>query len=199
MRERFHAEPHPARREAWSRSLASAHGCDASSDPSRSTGPEECLRGGPAVHAFTASGAVLAVMALLAIQAGDLGLGDGLHVLIALVHRLPWTAPSRERSASRVHLRQINGRRMDDVVDYLNFVIVPAVFMVQAGSVLARRGWHWPVLASAFGFSRDGRQDRRRLLSRLAIVLERAGASTCGCSIISPLGGTIWVGRLCDR
>ena len=42
--------------------------------------------------------------------------------------------------------------RLDDLVDYLNYVIVPAVFMVESGAV---PGWGWaalPVLASAYGF-----------------------------------------------
>ncbi|MCH6551208.1 MAG: CDP-diacylglycerol O-phosphatidyltransferase, partial [Planctomycetes bacterium] len=48
-----------------------------------------------------------------------------------------------------------DGRRLDDIVDYLNYVIVPAVFMVWAGSLL-----HWsfaalPILASAYGFSQE--------------------------------------------
>jgi phosphatidylcholine synthase len=47
----------------------------------------------------------------------------------------------------------IDGRRLDDIVDYLNYVVVPAVFLVSAGSLL-----HWgfaaaPVLASAYGFA----------------------------------------------
>ena len=46
-----------------------------------------------------------------------------------------------------------DGRRLDDLVDYLNYVIVPAVFMVASGAI---PGWGWaalPVLASAYGFS----------------------------------------------
>jgi phosphatidylcholine synthase len=46
-----------------------------------------------------------------------------------------------------------DGRRLDDLVDYLNYVIVPAVFMVESGALPA---WGWavlPVLASAYGFS----------------------------------------------
>jgi phosphatidylcholine synthase len=52
-------------------------------------------------------------------------------------------------------LPTFDGRRLDDMVDYLNYVIVPAVFMVWAGSLLS---WHWailPILASAYGFSQD--------------------------------------------
>jgi phosphatidylcholine synthase len=50
-------------------------------------------------------------------------------------------------------LPDFDGRRLDDLVDYLNYVIVPAVFMVASGSL---PGWGWaalPVLASAYGFS----------------------------------------------
>ena len=51
-------------------------------------------------------------------------------------------------------LPNLDGRRLDDMVDYLNYVIVPCVFLV-AGGLLA----HWwaavpPILASAVGFSR---------------------------------------------
>jgi phosphatidylcholine synthase len=47
----------------------------------------------------------------------------------------------------------IDGRRLDDIVDFLNYVIVPAVFLVMAGCLP-----HWslvavPVLASCYGFS----------------------------------------------
>jgi phosphatidylcholine synthase len=52
-------------------------------------------------------------------------------------------------------LPEFDGRRLDDLVDYLNYVIVPAVFMVAGGSL---PGWGWaalPVLASAYGFSQS--------------------------------------------
>jgi len=52
-------------------------------------------------------------------------------------------------------LPRIDGRRLDDIVDYLNFVIVPAVFMVRAQSVPSPVWVALPVLASAWGFSRS--------------------------------------------
>jgi phosphatidylcholine synthase len=48
---------------------------------------------------------------------------------------------------------RFDGRRLDDMVDFLNYVIVPAVFMVAMGLL---PHWAWaaaPVLASAYGFS----------------------------------------------
>lgn len=110
------------------------------------------------VHGFTASGAVLGVLALLAIMQGELGHAT-VYMLIALA------IDSMDGSFARLvgvshYAPRIDGRRMDDIVDYLNFVIVPAVFMVKAGNVLGP-AWVAPaVLASAFGFSRrDAKTD----------------------------------------
>jgi phosphatidylcholine synthase len=51
-------------------------------------------------------------------------------------------------------LPSFDGRRLDDMVDYLNYVIVPVVFLVAAGylhpAVAAA-----PILASAYGFSQE--------------------------------------------
>jgi phosphatidylcholine synthase len=50
-------------------------------------------------------------------------------------------------------LPNVDGRRLDDIVDFLNFVIVPVVFMAAAGSL---SHWFWialPVLSSSYGFS----------------------------------------------
>jgi phosphatidylcholine synthase len=54
------------------------------------------------------------------------------------------------------HAPAIDGTRLDDLVDYLTYVFVPAVIIVQAGLLPA--GWGWIaagaiVLASAFGFA----------------------------------------------
>lgn len=53
----------------------------------------------------------------------------------------------------KTHAARIDGRRLDDIVDYLNYVIVPVVFLVATGLL---PHWAWtipPVLASAYGFS----------------------------------------------
>ncbi len=87
---------------------------------------------------------------------------------------------------------QIDGRRLDDIVDYLNFVIVPCVFMQQAGSVL-HPGWlALPILASALGFSqRQAKTEDDFFLgfpsywNILAFYLWLLD--------LSPLAGTLWV------
>lgn len=105
------------------------------------------------VHAFTASGAVVGAVALLAILGGRLD-HAALLMLVALVIDSVDGTLARAVRVSEV-LPSIDGRRLDDMVDYLNYVIVPAVFMVAAGSLSS--GW-WaavPILASAYGFSQE--------------------------------------------
>ena len=105
------------------------------------------------VHAFTASGAVVGVAALLAILAGSLARA-GVIMLVALaIDSVDGTLARAARV--REVLPSFDGRRLDDMVDFLNYVIVPAVFFVAAGSLVS---WHWaalPVLASAYGFSQE--------------------------------------------
>jgi phosphatidylcholine synthase len=103
------------------------------------------------VHAFTASGAVVGAVALVAIAAGDLARA-ALLLLVGLVIDSVDGTLARRVGVARV-LPHVDGRRLDDIVDYLNYVIVPAVFLVAAGSVAH---WSWaalPVLASAYGFA----------------------------------------------
>jgi len=103
------------------------------------------------VHIFTASGAVVGAVALLAILQGSLDRA-ALLMLVALVIDSVDGTLARAFRVSEV-LPAVDGRRLDDMVDYLNYVIVPAVFMVAAGSLPA---WYWaaiPILASAYGFS----------------------------------------------
>jgi phosphatidylcholine synthase len=105
------------------------------------------------VHALTASGAVVGMAALLAILQGALPRA-GVLMLVALAIDSVDGTLARAARVSEV-LPWFNGRRLDDMVDFLNYVIVPAVFLVAAGSLAS---WHWaalPVLASAYGFSQE--------------------------------------------
>jgi phosphatidylcholine synthase len=87
------------------------------------------------VHAVTASGAVLAFLALTAIYQKDWALAliwllvalavDGIDGSLARLARVKERAP------------RIDGETLDLVIDYLNYVFVPAVLIVQAGLVPA--------------------------------------------------------------
>jgi phosphatidylcholine synthase len=103
------------------------------------------------VHALTASGGVIGMAALLAAGAGDLRAAALLLLAALAIDAVDGTLARAARVTEVVPA--IDGRRLDDIVDYLNYVVVPAVFIVAAGSVV-----HWsvaaaPVLASAFGFA----------------------------------------------
>jgi phosphatidylcholine synthase len=51
---------------------------------------------------------------------------------------------------------EFDGRRLDDIVDYISYVFLPVIFMLKAGMLLqpAVLFGSLPLLASAFGFSR---------------------------------------------
>jgi phosphatidylcholine synthase len=84
-----------------------------------------------AVHALTASGVVIGLLALLAVLEGDareallwLGLAlavDGLD------------GPLARRFQVRRHLPRVDGAALDLVVDYLTYVVVPALFLYRFG------------------------------------------------------------------
>ncbi len=104
------------------------------------------------IHAFTASGAVLGLFAMISVARGDLEWAALLILGALLVDGIDGTL-ARAAEIETV-LPQIDGRRLDDIVDYLNFVIVPVFFMWGAGSVVHPFWLALPVLASAYGFSR---------------------------------------------
>ena len=105
------------------------------------------------VHLFTASGAVLGAWALLAIDRGEWHTALLLMFAALLVDSADGVL-ARTVGVSRV-LPHFDGRRLDDMVDYLNYVVVPAVFLVAAG-YLPHWGWAAvPILASAYGFGQS--------------------------------------------
>jgi len=143
-----------------------------------------------AVHVFTASGAVLGTLALLALIAGNIRLAT-VYILITLAIDSVDGSMARRVGVS-VHAPRIDGRRMDDIVDYLNFVIVPVVYMIVAGALLWPALAALPVLASAFGFARrDAKTEDDFFVgwpsywNVLAIYLWLLD--------LSPVAGTAWV------
>ena len=108
------------------------------------------------VHLYTASNAVLAFLATRAIfeyrfrdaffwlaAAIVIDATDGVLARAARVsHRIPW----------------FHGGKLDDIVDYLTYVFVPALFVWR--SLLVPDAWTLPVtgamlLSSAYGFNRE--------------------------------------------
>ena len=107
------------------------------------------------VHIYTASGAVLGLLSLVAVTAGDVRRAF-LWLFVALVVDATdgWLA-RRLQTADR--LPSIDGAGLDNVVDYVTYVFVPAYLihatgLLPAGASLAIAGA--VLLASAYGFSR---------------------------------------------
>lgn len=92
------------------------------------------------VHLLTASGAVFAILALLAIGADDIRLAL-LWLLAALaVDAVDGTLARMARVRERVP--RIDGAALDLIIDYLNYVFVPTVLIWQAGLMPpALAGW----------------------------------------------------------
>ena len=105
-----------------------------------------------AVHLFTASGAAVALFALIAIANGRLAAAVYLMLAALVIDSVDGTCARAVRVAET--LPEIDGRRLDDIVDYLTYVIVP-VFFLGAGGFVTHPAWLVaPVLASAIGFAR---------------------------------------------
>jgi phosphatidylcholine synthase len=91
------------------------------------------------------------VFAIFAVQEGNLHRASVLMLVALFIDSADGTLARYFKVAEVVPW--IDGRRLDDIVDYFNYVLVPAVFLVGAGS-LTHPGWTLlPILASAYGFS----------------------------------------------
>lgn len=106
-----------------------------------------------AVHLFTALGAVIGVWCLIAIHRGDYRgafFGMALTGVIDAVD-----GPLARLARVKEVLPQFDGTKLDDIVDYLNFVVVPIVLIYEA-SLLPTSISIWilpfPLLTSAYRF-----------------------------------------------
>lgn len=101
------------------------------------------------VHLYTAAGAALAAWAVQAIFAGGYRRAWMLIIASTLIDG---TDGMLARAAHvKTVLPNFDGRRLDDIVDYICWAFVPVLFMVHAGMLPA-----WaaaaPLLASGYGF-----------------------------------------------
>jgi phosphatidylcholine synthase len=102
------------------------------------------------VHLLTASGGVLGTLALVALFQHKPE-RTGILMLCALaIDSVDGSLARRARVAEVVP--SLDGRRLDDIVDFLNYAVVPVVFMVWLGALHPLLAVA-PVVASAYGFS----------------------------------------------
>ena len=106
------------------------------------------------VHLLTASGAPAAVLALRAIHRGEVRTAFWLMAYTLVVDAVDGTLA--RAVGVRTVLPGVDGSRLDDVVDYATYVIVPALFLVEI-PVLPRALAPWVAalvtVASAYGFA----------------------------------------------
>lgn len=105
------------------------------------------------VHLYTALGAVIALLALYLIE--QLKFQDAFW-LMSLAVLIDATDGTLARAARVKELiPRFDGDRLEDIVDYLNYVVVPSLLLIRA-DLLPKADALWlaalPLLASAYGF-----------------------------------------------
>jgi len=106
------------------------------------------------VHLYTAFGAVIAFAAVICIEQKLFQEAFWLMFLAVAVDASDGTLARALRVKELIPW--FDGDRLEDIVDYANYVIVPAIFLVRADLLPPQDAW-WlaalPLLASAYGFS----------------------------------------------
>ena len=107
------------------------------------------------VQAYTALGLVTGFLALRAVLRADI---RGGFLWLALSTLIDGTdGPLARHFHTPQILPDFNGRKLDDIVDYVNYVFIPVLILVRADLLPAGR-WAWamvPLLASAYGFCQE--------------------------------------------
>ncbi|RJK95438.1 CDP-alcohol phosphatidyltransferase family protein [Vallicoccus soli] len=118
--------------------------------------------GAAAVHVYTASGAVLALLIVLAAIDGDVERALWLGLVALVVDGTDGMLARRMRVKERIP--QFDGARLDDIVDYLTYAFAP-VLLLWTGGYLPDNGGGLalamlPLLASTYQFCRiDAKSD----------------------------------------
>jgi phosphatidylcholine synthase len=107
------------------------------------------------VHLYTALGTLLTFAGLVCIERQRFT--ESLWIMFAAV-AIDATDGTLARAARvKERIPWFDGARLDDIVDYTTYVLLPVYFMFRAGLLPAQDGW-WltalPLLASAYGFCR---------------------------------------------
>ncbi len=105
------------------------------------------------VHLYTALGAVIAFLTILAIERAKFREAFLLMFVAVVIDATDGTLARRARVKERIPW--FNGDRLEDIVDYANYVMVPCLFIFRA-DLLPRPDAYWlatlPLVASAYGF-----------------------------------------------
>jgi phosphatidylcholine synthase len=105
------------------------------------------------VHFYTALGAVVGFIAILAIENRSFGQAFWLMSLAVFIDATDGTLARVARVKEL--LPRFDGDRLEDIIDYLNYVVVPCLLLLRA-ELLPPHDALWlaalPLIASAYGF-----------------------------------------------
>jgi phosphatidylcholine synthase len=120
--------------------------------------------GAAAVHLYTASGAVLALLIVLAAVQGNVTRALWLGLVALIIDGTDGMLARRMRV--KEHIPWFDGARLDDIVDYLTYVFAPVLLLWTSG-FLPSSSWGIaiatvPLVASTYQFCRvDAKTDER--------------------------------------
>ncbi len=106
------------------------------------------------VHVYTASTVILLLLATQLLLNDEFRLALFVLLLAVVIDATDGTLARRFRV--KEVMPEFDGRRLDDIIDYISFTFLPVVFMLKAEMLLAPAVLFGslPLLASAFGFAR---------------------------------------------
>jgi phosphatidylcholine synthase len=105
------------------------------------------------VHVYTATGVLLGFFSVLLVERGEYRSALWLNALAVCIDASDGTLARAARVKERIPW--FDGARLEDIIDYLNYVLVPSLILYHA-ELLPAGSAHWiaaaPMLASAYGF-----------------------------------------------
>lgn len=111
-----------------------------------------------AVHAFTALGLVIAaIIAVLIVQAGDANFVRAFELMILATAIDALDGPLARYARVQQVLPAFDGRRLDDLIDFLNYTCLPLLLIWRADLLSPGQSWWllFPLVASIYGFSQS--------------------------------------------
>src|ERR1700685_4427925 len=109
-----------------------------------------------AVHGFTALGLIAAAaIAVFVVEGGDAAFTRVFQLMVLATAIDALDGPLARYARVQEALPGFDGRRLDDLIDFLNYTCLPLLLIWRAGVLTGAQAW-WlllPLVASAYGFS----------------------------------------------
>lgn len=104
------------------------------------------------VHIYSATGVVLGFFSVVLVERGDYRNALWLNALAVAIDASDGTLARAARVKERIPW--FDGARLEDIIDYLTYVVVPCLIFFHAGLLPESARWiaAVPMLASAYGF-----------------------------------------------